>query len=121
MRTRRLRDHPRIAVVGTSGSGKTTFARELAGLLDRAHIELDALHWGPNWTVRPDFPERVRVAIAADEWVVDGNYRAVRNEVWGRASAIVWLNFHFRVVFYRRPCANGSAACLPRVTLRWQS
>jgi adenylate kinase family enzyme len=101
MRTRRLRNHPRIVVVGTSGSGKTTFARQLAGLLDRAHIELDALHWGANWTVRADFPERVRLAIAADEWVVDGNYRTVRDEVWGRASAIVWLNYPFRVIFYR--------------------
>jgi len=99
--TRRLRDHPRIVVVGTSGSGKTTFAQQLAGLLNRTHIELDALHWGPKWTVRPDFTELVSVAISADEWVVDGNYRIVRNKVWRRATAIVWLNYSFRVIFYR--------------------
>lgn len=96
-----LRDHPRIVVVGTSGSGKTTFARQLAKILNRAHIELDALHWGPHWTARADFPELVRVAVSADEWVVDGNYRSVRDQVWGRATAVVWLNYPFRVVFCR--------------------
>jgi adenylate kinase family enzyme len=101
MRARMLRDHPRIVVVGTSGAGKTTFARQLAGLLDRTHIELDALHWGPNWTVRAEFRELVSVAVSADEWVVDGNYGAVRDQVWGRGTAIVWLNYSFRVVFYR--------------------
>jgi adenylate kinase family enzyme len=98
---RDLRDHPRIAVIGTSGSGKTTFARQLAGILDRTHIELDALHWGPNWTARAEFLELVRVATSADRWVVDGNYRTVRDQVWGRATAIVWLNYPFGVVFRR--------------------
>jgi adenylate kinase family enzyme len=96
-----LRDHPRIVVIGTSGSGKTTFSRELAQILGRTHIELDALHWGPNWTVREDFPELVTVAVSADSWVVDGNYKIVRDQVWERATAIVWLNYPFHVVFCR--------------------
>jgi adenylate kinase family enzyme len=96
-----LRDHPRIAVVGTSGSGKTTFAQQLASILRRPHIELDALHWGPNWMARTEFPELVRIAISADKWVVDGNYRSVRDQIWARATAIVWLNYPFHVVFYR--------------------
>ena len=96
-----LRDHPRIVVVGTSGAGKTTFARELAQILGRTHIELDALHWGPNWTVRSDFAELVTAAVSADTWVVDGNYRRVRDQVWERATAIVWLNYPFHVVFAR--------------------
>ncbi|TME62901.1 MAG: AAA family ATPase, partial [Chloroflexi bacterium] len=43
----------RISVVGTTGSGKTTFARELARRLGVPHVELDALAWGPNWTLVP--------------------------------------------------------------------
>ena len=101
MQMKRLRDHPRIVVVGTSGSGKTTFAKQLSQIIRRPHIELDALHWGPNWVPRQDFPERVSVAVSAEEWVADGNYRVVRDQVWGRATAIVWLNYPFRVVFYR--------------------
>ena len=43
----------RIVVVGTSGSGKTTLAREVARRLALPHVEIDALHWGPNWTEPP--------------------------------------------------------------------
>jgi adenylate kinase family enzyme len=96
-----LRRHPRIAVVGTSCSGKTTLARQLASIFDRYHIELDAFHWGPEWTPRPDFVPRVEAALACDEWVSDGNYSAVRQLILRRATAVVWLNYPFRVVFWR--------------------
>jgi hypothetical protein len=39
----------RIVVVGTSGAGKTTMAKSLAGKLDLPCIELDRLRWEPNW------------------------------------------------------------------------
>ena len=40
----------RVNVVGTSASGKTTFARALAERLGVRHVELDALHWQSGWT-----------------------------------------------------------------------
>lgn len=93
----------RVVVVGTSGSGKTTFARSLAAAFEVPHIELDALYWGPNWTPRSpaEFSSRVRSAIEAPAWVVDGNYASVRPLVWRRASALVWLNYSFPRVFSR--------------------
>jgi len=39
----------RIAVVGTSCSGKTTFAANLASIVNRKHIELDTIYWLPDW------------------------------------------------------------------------
>jgi len=93
----------RCIVVGTSGSGKTTFARDLAHALSVPHIELDELHWGPNWTPRPayEFLQSVERATSASSWVVDGNYSAVRGALWPRATHIVWLNFSRTVVFPR--------------------
>ena len=43
----------------------------------------------------------VSEAAAAERWVMDGNYSAVRDIVWGHATAIVWLNYPFRVVLWR--------------------
>ncbi|WP_236706489.1 MULTISPECIES: AAA family ATPase [unclassified Frankia] len=83
---------PRILVLGASGSGKSTFARRVAATLGIPHIELDALRHGPGWTVRPTFAADVETATAAPDWVVDGNYSAVRELVWARADTIVWLD-----------------------------
>jgi adenylate kinase family enzyme len=93
----------RVAVVGSSCSGKTTFAASLAGLLGAPHVELDAVHWRPNWEPRPaaDFRNLVEQALSADRWIVDGNYASVRDLVWSRATAMVWLNYPFWLVFPR--------------------
>jgi adenylate kinase family enzyme len=51
-------DLRRVAVVGTSCAGKTTFAAALAGKLQVPHIELDALHWRAGWV--PASPENLQ-------------------------------------------------------------
>jgi adenylate kinase family enzyme len=90
----------RVAVIGTSCSGKTTFARHLASKLNERHIELDSIHWGRNWTPTPkeEFRTLVSHAVAPDRWVLDGNYGSVRDIVWARATTLIWLNYPFRVV-----------------------
>ena len=96
----------RIVVVGTSGSGKTTLAKALATQLVLPYIELDALNWQAGWRdlVRNDpdeFVRRVALAVAADAWVVDGNYGLVREFVWRRATHLVWLDYDRAIVMYR--------------------
>ena len=100
-----MTDRPmrRVSVVGSSGSGKTTFAADLAARLGVPHIELDAIHWGPNWTgLDPEtFGARVREATAADAWVCDGSYSAVRAIVLDRADTVVWLDLPLRTCLAR--------------------
>src|ERR671930_1535176 len=95
---------PRIVVVGTSGSGKTTVARELARRLDVRHVELDALFHGPGWAETPpeEFRRRVAAATAGEGWVVDGNYESKLGDlVLGRADTVVWLDVPLRVALTR--------------------
>jgi adenylate kinase family enzyme len=93
----------RINVVGTSSVGKSILAASIAAMLQVPHVELDALHWEPNWTGAPHevLRERLRTAIAGDGWVVDGNYAMVRDLVWARAEAVVWLDLPLRTVLWR--------------------
>ena len=85
----------RVSVVGTSGAGKTTFARALAARLAVPHIELDAIFHQEDWTPLDDdeFVRRVDAATDGDAWVADGNYRMVSMDgpVWARADTVVWL------------------------------
>jgi adenylate kinase family enzyme len=93
----------RIAVIGTSCCGKTTFARTLADKIKAPHVELDAFYWGENWVARatPEFIAGVERAISGPAWVVDGNYGEVRDMIWRRAEAVAWLDYSFPVVFSR--------------------
>jgi adenylate kinase family enzyme len=92
----------RINVKGTSGSGKSTFARELAQRLELPYVELDALHHGPNWSEpsADEFRARVREAMAQrpDGWVIDGNYEAkLGSTLVDEADTIVWLDLPLRL------------------------
>lgn len=111
--------HDRYVVVGTSGSGKSTLANRLAWHTDNHHIELDALHWLPDWQMRsPEaFRDLVASATARDRWVLDGNYSIARDIAWPRAEAILWLDLPFRVVMAQvltrtvNRCLTRQAVC----------
>ncbi|WP_288393000.1 toxin [uncultured Herbaspirillum sp.] len=85
----------RYIVIGTSGAGKSTFAAALAQTLSYPYIELDQHYWGPNWQAVPpaQFEDAVRQASSGRCWVADGNYSAVRELLWSRATHVVWLNY----------------------------
>lgn len=93
----------RVVVVGTSGTGKTTVASRIAATLGVPHVELDSLHWEPGWTEAPVdvFRSRTIEATSGESWVADGNYSVVRDILWGRADTMVWLDYPFRVAFWR--------------------
>jgi adenylate kinase family enzyme len=93
----------RIAVVGTTGSGKTTLARKLAAQLHVPHIELDSLHWEANWTPAPQqvFHRRVAQALSGEAWTTDGNYSELRDLTWGKADTVVWLDYSLSLVLSR--------------------
>ena len=85
----------RINVIGTSGSGKTTFGRELASTLQIPFIELDTIFWEPDWNEPDDselFP-KLSAALSGDSWVLDGNYSRTLDIKWERVEAVIWLDF----------------------------
>jgi adenylate kinase family enzyme len=96
----------RVSVVGTSGSGKTTFAGRLAAAAGARHIDLDAINWQAGWRDLnshdpQEFRRRVAEAVAQDAWACCGNYSKVRDLVLARATHLVWLDYPKAVVMAR--------------------
>ena len=84
----------RISVVGNTGSGKTTLAEAVAARLGLPRLELDGVFHQPDWQPleTEEFRRIVSDFTAAEGWVVDGNYSAVRDIVWDRADTVIWVD-----------------------------
>jgi adenylate kinase family enzyme len=112
----------RVSVAGISGSGKTTLATALATRLGVPHIELDALHHGPDWTeaTPAELRERVEAALAAapDGWVADGNYESKLGDlIVSRADTFVWIDLPLALALVR--IARRTTGRIVRGTELW--
>ncbi|MBE2182612.1 MAG: adenylate kinase [Anaerolineae bacterium] len=93
----------RVIVIGATGSGKTTLARQISQQFMLPHTELDSLYWLPDWKPSPllEFREKVATVSAGKTWVLDGNYSRVRDIVWAGADTLIWLDYPLWLVLRR--------------------
>jgi adenylate kinase family enzyme len=84
----------RVIVIGSGGSGKSTFSRKLGEATGLPVVHLDRLYWHPGWvkTPREEWVEIVRREIAKPEWIIDGNYGNTRAKRMAAADTIIMLN-----------------------------
>mgnify|MGYP001240606955 CR=1 FL=1 len=94
-------------VIGCSGAGKSTFAHQLANVTGLPLVHLDQLFWQAGWepVARPEFLQRVEVAVAAPAWIMDGTNSTTFELRVPRADRIFWLR-------------RGRVACVGRVLRR---
>ena len=84
----------RILVIGNSGGGKSTLARQLGEKLSLPVIHLDVLFWKPGWVEsdRDDYRARVVEALAAPTWICDGNFTSTFGMRMALSDTIIWID-----------------------------
>lgn len=66
----------RIIVIGNSGAGKSTFARQLRDKTELPLFYLDLIWHLPDRTTicQDEFDEKLMEILKTDSWIIDGNY-----------------------------------------------
>src|SRR5687768_3268153 len=80
--------------MGSGGSGKTTIGRRLAGRIGVPITHLDAVCYDDQWnkTDAEKFAAVQEELVAADRWVIDGNYAGTLPIRLRRADTVIFLD-----------------------------
>ena len=118
----------RVLVIGSGGSGKTTFARRLAERTGLPLLHLDSLYWRPGWDPTPsaDWRKRVEELVTGDAWIMDGNYGGTMDLRLAACDTVVFLDIPRIVCLWRvlkrqllhrgRPRAELPPGCVERLS-----
>lgn len=85
----------KILIIGSAGSGKTTFAIKLSEIINLPIIHLDKEYWLPNWE-KPDHNEWVKKVdslLNQECFIMDGNYRSTMEQRLNRADMVIFLDY----------------------------
>lgn len=67
----------KIIIIGSPGSGKSTFSRKLRDVTGLPLFYLDMLWHLPDRTnvSREEFDRRLSEILSGEKWIIDGNYQ----------------------------------------------
>ena len=85
----------RIAIVGISASGKSTFARALAARTGLPLLHGDELEWTPDWVQRPPAGLQALHAewLARPRWIIEGWIDLERVSRLNAADLVIDLDY----------------------------
>lgn len=89
----------RILVLGSSGSGKSTFSVQLGKAAGLPVIHLDQLFWRPGWesVSNEEFDALLDQELEKECWIMDGNYGRTMQRRIDRCDTILYFDLPRRV------------------------
>lgn len=92
----------KIILLGSSGAGKSTFAKKLSNKINIEVFHLDKLLWKSNWEVT-DKNYQIQVQekiIEKDSWIIDGNYSGTLNMRIDASDTIIFFDINRWICIY---------------------
>lgn len=107
----------RVLVIGCSGAGKSTFARQLKALTGLPLFHLDLIWHLPDRThiPREEFDARLLEILNQETWIIDGDYSRTLETRLQRCDTVFLLDYPLEV------CLSGIASRVgkPRADMPW--
>uniref|UniRef100_UPI00402AF8C1 DNA topology modulation protein n=1 Tax=Bacillus sp. DX2.2 TaxID=3073452 RepID=UPI00402AF8C1 len=93
----------KVVIIGSGGSGKSTFAKELGKIINIPVFHLDSLYWGPNWTKTPtlEWKEKQNNYMKKTKWIIDGNFSSTLDMRIMAADTIIFLDLSRYICLFR--------------------
>jgi adenylate kinase family enzyme len=84
----------RVAIIGSTASGKSTLARRLQAATGIEAFHLDDLYWGPSCTAMPEheWDALLDQLVSRPTWIIDGNFTASLPRRLAAADTVILLD-----------------------------
>ena len=95
IRTRSELNPKKIAVIGISGTGKSTIARRLSKCTGFPLYHMDTILWSENWTENnlEQVESELKKIVAAKSWIVEGWIGPYSKSIMETADTIIYLDY----------------------------
>ena len=89
----------KILVIGSPGSGKSYFSKQLSKITSIPVFHLDLLYWNENWvpTPAPEFDSKLKEIMEQSEWIIDGNFQRTLEMRLKEANLVYFLDLPVEV------------------------
>ncbi|OGG59149.1 hypothetical protein A3C89_01945 [Candidatus Kaiserbacteria bacterium RIFCSPHIGHO2_02_FULL_50_50] len=85
----------KIIIIGSPGSGKSTYANKLGQKLNLPVFHLDKIFWKNNWSPisQDEFVLRQEEIMKGERWILDGNFTKTIDFRAKKADTIIFFDY----------------------------
>ncbi len=93
----------RILIIGSPGSGKSTFGKRLSKKLNIPLVHLDRLWLKKGWVerTREEFDSSLITELSKPSWIIDGNYSRTLETRLQYADTVVFFDYNRFLCLWR--------------------
>lgn len=93
----------KVLILGCSGSGKSTFSKQLGRITGLPVVHLDSLYWKPGWVAssESEWDQVIKEQIQNDEYIMDGTFSRTLELRLKEADTVFYFDYSRYFCLYR--------------------